>query len=256
VGTALATELRQTVVEIRGDGGIQRRGRGTKRQGQDADSKRRQEQLDAHVPDRLYPESLFLAPSHFRMLEQHVQNVFGNLQVSTVWQQTTVVNIARNPENKQITATARFEPLVDTERHQRLLATLDAELVADSGRWPWPTPRSRSSPARSDRATAPTRFPDPKPEPAKREVCSVGEDAMGSARHRASWQSRLRLGAWVRGWFAPVRRTEGTRQAAALGHRRALYEPLEDRRLLALNILIATGGATSIPPAALKAASP
>jgi hypothetical protein len=40
----------------------------------------------------------------------------------------------------------------------------------------------------------------------------------------------LRVGAWVRGWFAPARRTKGTRQAAALRHRRALFEPLEDRR--------------------------
>ena len=34
--------------------------------------------------------------------------------------------VIRNPEDKQITAAARFAPLVDAKRHQRLLATLDA----------------------------------------------------------------------------------------------------------------------------------
>ena len=34
--------------------------------------------------------------------------------------------IIRNPESQRITAPARFEPLVDVDRHQRLLATLDA----------------------------------------------------------------------------------------------------------------------------------
>ena len=34
--------------------------------------------------------------------------------------------VVRNPESQRITAPARFEPLVDVERHQKLLATLDA----------------------------------------------------------------------------------------------------------------------------------
>ncbi len=34
--------------------------------------------------------------------------------------------VVRNPERQRITAPARFEPLVDVERHQRLLRTLDA----------------------------------------------------------------------------------------------------------------------------------
>jgi fibronectin-binding autotransporter adhesin len=42
----------------------------------------------------------------------------------------------------------------------------------------------------------------------------------------------LQVGAWVRGWFVPARRSKSTRQAAALRHRRALFEPLEGRRLL------------------------
>jgi hypothetical protein len=61
----------------------------------------------------------------------------------------------------------------------------------------------------------------------------------------------LRAGAWLGGWFGPVRRAKGTRQAVAFRHRRGFFEPLEDRRLLAGNILIATGGATSLPAAAL-----
>ena len=74
---------------------------------------------------------------------------------------------------------------------------------------------------------------------------------MTSARHRASRKSRLGLGAWARGWFASAGRARAARQAAAFGHRRAIFEPLEERRLLALNILVATGGLPSIPAAAL-----
>ena len=74
---------------------------------------------------------------------------------------------------------------------------------------------------------------------------------MTSARRgMESRKSRLRAGAWVRGWFAPGRRTKGTPHATALGHHRLFFEPLEVRQMLAGNILIATGGLTSIPSAA------
>ena len=42
--------------------------------------------------------------------------------------------VIRNPEDKRITAPARFEPLVDVERHQRLLANLDARGGTQRGR--------------------------------------------------------------------------------------------------------------------------
>jgi hypothetical protein len=59
---------------------------------------------------------------------------------------------------------------------------------------------------------------------------------MRSARRGAeSRKSRLRVVAWAGGWFAPVRRARGTRQAAAFRHHRALFEPLEPRVLLASN---------------------
>ena len=59
----------------------------------------------------------------------------------------------------------------------------------------------------------------------------------------------MRFGAWVRGWFAPVRRARGTWQAAALRRRRnlgerlikgrrLLLEWLEPRRLLSRNPII------------------
>ena len=53
-----------------------------------------------------------------------------------------------------------------------------------------------------------------------------------TSRGVMSWKSRLRLGAWFRGWFAPEGRTKGTRQAAAWAYRRPLIEPLETRVLL------------------------
>jgi sugar lactone lactonase YvrE len=57
--------------------------------------------------------------------------------------------------------------------------------------------------------------------------------ASTSVRRRvAARKSRLRVGAWVRSWFWPARRTKGTRQAAAPGYRRPLFEPLETRALL------------------------
>jgi hypothetical protein len=53
-----------------------------------------------------------------------------------------------------------------------------------------------------------------------------------AGRRMGSRKSRLRVGAWVRGWFSPARRAKETLQAAAFGHHRAIFETLEDRRLL------------------------
>jgi hypothetical protein len=76
--------------------------------------------------------------------------------------------------------------------------------------------------------------------------------ASTSVRRRlAARKSRRRFGAWVRGWFAPARRAKGALEAVPFRHHRLLAESLEDRRLLAGNILIATGGVTFLPAAAL-----
>jgi hypothetical protein len=74
---------------------------------------------------------------------------------------------------------------------------------------------------------------------------------MTSAHRRVAFRkSRLRFGAWVRGWFAPARRAKGTRQAAALRQRRALFEALEGRQLLA-PLFVSNGslGTLNIPSA-------
>jgi hypothetical protein len=63
---------------------------------------------------------------------------------------------------------------------------------------------------------------------------------MTSARRVASWKSPLRVGAWVRGWFAPAGRSKRSRQAAALGHHRARFEPLEERQLLSSGAIVTT----------------
>jgi uncharacterized repeat protein (TIGR03803 family) len=46
----------------------------------------------------------------------------------------------------------------------------------------------------------------------------------------------LGFGGWLGGWFAPARRSKGTRQAAALRQHRLLIEPLEQRQLLSATL--------------------
>jgi adhesin HecA-like repeat protein len=67
-------------------------------------------------------------------------------------------------------------------------------------------------------------------------VCIFEDVAMTSAHRRASWKSRLPLGAWFRGWFATSRRAKGPLQTPAFRHHRAILEALEDRRLLAVSL--------------------
>jgi hypothetical protein len=60
---------------------------------------------------------------------------------------------------------------------------------------------------------------------------------MKSARRGVtSGKFPLRFGDWLADWFAPARRRTGRRQAAACGHHRAIFEALEDRRVLSATL--------------------